>query len=369
MTIGTSLLIVTGTRADFGLWLPVMRSARDAGLAVRLLVTAMHLDPRFGNTLDEVRLSGFEVAASVPCTAVGDSLADMSRALARALDGMTPAIESAAPDRLLVLGDRGEQLAAALAALHLGVSVVHLHGGERTRGAIDDVLRDLISRIANLHLTATSEAAETLERMGIARDRIEVTGAPGLDAIAARDDAGDPELRHRYGIADGPYLVLAYHPETTGRVTPSTDAAEVLAAIRDVGLPTLVVLPNADAGGRGIAAGIREAGDMFVGVHASLPRDAYLGLLTGAAALVGNSSSGIIEAPFLRVPAVNVGRRQDGRTRGDNVIDVPADSPAISAAIRQAVNPTFRAALTGRSPYGDGHAAPRIIARIIAEAG
>ena len=369
MTRLPSLLVVTGTRADFGLWLPVLHAARNAALPVRLLVMAMHLEERFGRTVDEVERSGFEIAASVPCTAEGDSLADMSISLGRALSGVTPAIRDEGPDYVLVLGDRGEQLAAALAALHLNVSVVHLHGGERTRGAIDDVVRDLISRIATLHMVATSEAAESLAEMGIARQRIEVTGAPGLDAIATRDTRSDHAILSRYGVARGPYLLLVHHPETSGRVTPARDVAQSIAAIREVGMPAIAVLPNADAGGRAIASAINSDPAHFIGVYASIPHDDFLRLLAGAAALVGNSSSGIIEAPMLGVPAVNIGRRQEGRTRGDNVIDVPADTAEVAAALHRVIDPTFRRALSGRSPYGDGKAAPRIIDRILREVG
>lgn len=367
MTRPPSLLVVTGTRADFGLWLPVLRAAQDTGLPVRLLVMAMHLDQRYGRTIDEVERSGVEIAGRVPCTAEGDSRGEMSISLARALEGATPIIDAERPDDLLVLGDRGEQLAAALAAMHLGTPVVHLHGGERTRGAVDDVVRDLISRVAGLHMVATRDAVEALVAMGVDEETIELTGAPGLDAIAARDAGHDEALRARYGVASGPYILLVHHPETAGEVAPERDAVAVTGAIRAVGLPTIAVLPNADAGGRVIARRIASEGRQFVGVHASVPHDDFVGLLAGAAALVGNSSSGIIEAPMLAVPAVNVGHRQEGRTRGDNVIDVPADSESVAAAVRRAVDPAFRAGLSGQSPYGDGHAAPRIIARIVKE--
>jgi UDP-hydrolysing UDP-N-acetyl-D-glucosamine 2-epimerase len=362
-----SLLVVTGTRADFGLWLPVIAAADHAGLPVRLLVMGMHLDPRYGDTIAEVEQSGVPVAGRVRCTAAGDSLGEMSTALARALEGATPIIEAEKPDHLLVLGDRGEQLAAALAAMYLGTSVVHLHGGERTRGAVDDTVRDLISRVARLHMVATPDARDTLLAMGIEPGTVEITGAPGLDAIAARDPSGDQEVRDTYGVSGGRYLLLVHHPETVGDVTPERDVAAVTDAIRDVGMPTVAILPNSDAGGRTIARHIESIRHQFAAVRASVPHDEFLGLLTGAAALVGNSSSGIIEAPLLGVPVVNVGHRQDGRTRGDNVIDAPADSEAIAAAIRRAIEPAFQRALSGRSPYGDGRAASRIIARILQE--
>lgn len=367
MTSAPSLLFVTGTRADFGLWLPVLATAREQGARVRLLVMAMHLDPRYGHTVDEIEASGHEVAGRVACTAEGDSRAEMAGSLARALEGATPVLASVAPDRLVVLGDRGEQLAAALAAMHLGVRVAHLHGGERTLGAVDDTIRDLISRIADLHLVATAGARDRLLALGVDPGTVAVTGAPGLDAIVARDHSGDAEVRARYGVGAGDYLLVLQHPETVGEADPEEQMAATLDAVLDSGLPAVAVLSNADAGGRAMTATLAARAERLVGVHASIPRDAFLALLAGAAAIVGNSSSGLIEAPLLRTPAVNVGRRQEGRERGDNVIDVPAHRDAIAAAIRRAIRPDFRAGLSGASPYGDGRAAPRIVARLLGE--
>lgn len=359
----TTLLVVTGTRADFGLWRPVLDEARRAGMRVRLLVTGMHLDPRFGATVNEVRASGHPIAAEVPCTAEGDTRAQMAVSLGVALQGMTPVIEREKPDWLLALGDRGEQLAAALAALHLGMRVAHLHGGERTLGAIDDVLRDLISRLAALHFVATDDARRRLIGIGIDPASVEVTGAPGLDAIRTRDRSQDAEILARYGVAHAPYAVVVQHPETIGDADAAAQLAATVAAVAEVGVRAVAVFPNADAGGRAMAALLERHADTLA-LHRSIPHDDFLALMAGASAMIGNSSSGIIEAPLLGLPAVNVGARQEGRTRGDNVIDVPADTPAIAAALRRALDPSFRAGLSRRSPYGDGQAAGRIVAAI-----
>jgi UDP-hydrolysing UDP-N-acetyl-D-glucosamine 2-epimerase len=322
----------------------------------------MHLDPRFGDTVREVRASRARIVGEVPCTPEGDSLAAMASALGDAVRGMTPVLAAERPDWLLLLGDRGEQAAAALVALHLGLPVAHLHGGEVTAGAVDDTLRDLVSRVAHLHLVATADAGQRLRAMGEEPWRIHEVGAPGLDALR-EEAAGDlAELRLRHGLGAGPYLVLVQHPETVGGRDAAADLAASLEACRRTGLPVLAVFPNADAGGRAmitVLEAAREAGT--VRLVESLPRTEFATLLAGAAALVGNSSSGLIEAPLLRVPAVNVGDRQAGRTRGDNVRDVPADANAIEAALRTVTAPAFRATLSGRSPYGDGRTAPRIL--------
>lgn len=362
MTLPLRLLLVTGTRAEFGLWLPVLREAEQReGVEASLLVTAMHLDPRFGHTVDEVRRSGHRIAAEVPCSAEGDSRPEMAASLGRALEALAPVVAAQDPGWLLVLGDRGEQLAAALGALHTGTPVAHLHGGEVTRGAVDDTLRDLVSRIAHLHLVANHAAAERLQRLGEAPWRIHEVGAPGLDLLHQEAAADLRTLRDRYGLGgDGPYLLVVHHPQTVGRDRGVADLDAILDAVGSTGLPALAVFPNADAGGRAMIERLTASGERLRSVP-SLPRGDYATLLGGAAALVGNSSSGIIEAPLLGVPAINVGERQEGRTRGDNVLDVPVDPHAIAAAIARALEPAFRNGLSRRSPYGDGHAATRIL--------
>lgn len=364
----TKMLLVTGTRADFGLWLPILHEAvrRRSDVDARLLVTAMHLDPRFGETVREVRDSGFTIAAEVPCTPAGDSRAEMAVAVGNALSGMATVVADEAPDWLLVLGDRGEQFAAALAGLHTGAAVAHLHGGELTRGAVDDAVRDLVTRLAHLHMVATDQAGRRIAALGEAPWRIHRVGAPGLDRL--REEAGGdlPALRRQHRLpADGPYLLVLQHPETVGEERAVADLDATVKAVELVGMPALVIYPNADAGGRAMIDRLRST-DPAPRLVTSLPRADYATLLGGAAALVGNSSSGIIEAPLLGVPAVNVGRRQEGRTRGDNVLDVPADAAAIAGAIRRASSPEFRAGLSRTSPYGDGHAAPRIVDLLLA---
>lgn len=360
------LLAVTGTRADFGLWRPVLDEARRHGQRPALLVTAMHLDARFGATASEVRAAGYPIVAEIPCTPAGDGRAEMAASIGVALEAMAATLERERPDWLLLLGDRGEQLAAALAALHLGTAVAHLHGGEVTRGSVDDTVRDLLTRIAHLHLVATEEAASRLGRLGEDRWRVHRVGAPGLDLLRSEARGNLAELRQRFGLgAEGAYLLVLQHPETVGEERGTVDLEATLEAVVASGLPALAVLPNADAGGRAMAARLQETRG-GLRVVASLPRADYATLLSGAAALVGNSSSAIIEAPLLGVPAINVGQRQAGRTRGDNVIDVPAEAGAIGRALRRALDAGFRSGLSRTSPYGDGEAAPRIV-RLLAE--
>jgi GDP/UDP-N,N'-diacetylbacillosamine 2-epimerase (hydrolysing) len=358
------LLAVTGTRADLGLWLPVLREAesRSDRVDVSVLVTAMHLDARFGETVREVRAAGVRIAAEVPCTPAGDSHEEMAQALGVAIVGIAPVLASERPDWLLLLGDRGEQAAAALAALHLGRAIAHLHGGEITRGAVDDTLRDIVTRTAHLHLAATQGAARRLQAMGEERWRIRVVGAPGLDQLSTAADGDLGALRNEHGLGPGDYLLLVQHPETVGDRDGVRDLAATLSALAAVDMQVLAVLPNADAGGRAMAASLQDAAESGqIRVVSSLARGDYATLLRGASALVGNSSSGIIEAPMLGVPAVNIGARQEGRERGDNVIDVPPEREAIEDALERVLDPAFRRSLSHASPYGDGRTATLVL--------
>ena len=361
------LLFVTGSRADFGLWLPVLAAARaHPELDPRLLVTAMHLDPRFGRTADEVQAAGYEIAAEVPCTPDADDAAAMATAIGEAIKGMAPVLARDRPDWLLLLGDRGEQLAAAIVALHFPVAIAHLAGGDVTRGAVDDAVRDMITRAAHIHFATSTHAADRLRGVGEEDWRIRTVGSPGLDDLRSLAAADPADVRRRHGLPGaGPYLLILQHPETRSGRDPAQDMGETLAATAAVGLPRLAILPNADAGGRAMIARLeREPGLPLV---ASAPRADFAVLLAGAAAMVGNSSSGLTEAPLLRVPVVNVGDRQAGRLRGDNVAEAEPGRAAIEVALRRVLDPGFRRRLSGRSPHGDGEATKRIVAALAEE--
>lgn len=351
-------LAVTGTRADWGLWVPVLAEMRRrGGVEIEVLVTGMHLDDRFGATVWEVRSSGYPIAAEVPGVAQGDSRIDMVVALGTTIAAMAPVIGQRAPDWVLVLGDRGEQLAAALIALHQGLAVAHVHGGERTLGAVDDAMRDMVSRVAHLHFVADESAAARLGRLGEAPWRIHVSGAPGLDDLVQLRDRRGPAG----GAPDRPYAVVIHHPETVGDSEPVAAVELIFEIVRERGLDAVAILPNSDAGGGAVRNAILARASELSAVVPSLPRAEYVRLLSHAAVLIGNSSSGLIEAPLLKLPTVNVGDRQRGRLRGDNVIDANVDRDSISAALDRALSAEFRAGLSGVSPYGSGDASRRIV--------
>lgn len=351
---------VSGTRADFGLLSSTLqRMASDARLELSICVTGMHLLHRFGETVREIEAAGLPIGARIPVDLAGGDGAAMARAIGLALIGMTDHFAVARPDLVLVLGDRGEMLAGALAALHLNIPVVHLHGGERS-GTVDEPVRHAISKLAHYHLTATPGAQARLVRMGERAERVFVTGAPGLDGLAETPVQTRQALCVEWGLDPAkPVALVVFHPVLQEAGDAGQQMEEVLAAVRDRGLQALCLMPNSDAGNVRIRA-VLEArrGDPGVSLVTHLPRPAFVAWMAAADVMVGNSSSGIIEAASLGLPVVNVGERQAGRERSGNVVDCPPLTAAVAASIDQAL------ALRGRrfeNVYGDGKAGERIV--------
>ncbi len=349
---------LTGTRADFGLMrstLEKIRQSTDLGLGI--LVTGMHLDAHYGNTVREVEDSGLPLVARIPVSFAGHDGAAMAKAIATTLNGVVDAWRTERPDALLLLGDRGEMLAGALAALHLNVPIVHLHGGELS-GTVDEPIRHAISQLAHYHFVATEKSRERLVRMGERPETVFVTGAPGLDGI-------DPGPTSRVDLAkeagfdpQRPIALVVFHPVVQDALAAGAQAQTLLAALEDVpSLQALLLMPNADAGSEAIRAVFARAGARFQGrVH--LGREVFHRWMAIADVLVGNSSSGIIEAASFGLPVVNVGDRQKDRERNVNVRDVPVEKDAIATAVC--------AALSGPRPpaqnlYGDGRTGERVV--------
>lgn len=353
-----TVAVVTGTRAEFGLLAPVMRAIRaHPRLKLKVLAAGMHFVKDRGLTVRGIRRAGFHIDAGVRAPRPREDPAWMGEALGEMTKGFALALARLRPDWLLVLGDRSEPLAAALAATELGgIAIAHLHGGEVTGHRLDDQGRRLLTAMAHLHLPATPGSVRCLRRMDEAPWRLRRVGAPGLDAIRA---LGLPPWR-------GPrsYLLLVQHAVPHQATQAARQIRETLKALDRVGLPVIAILPNTDAGGAAVVRALKRHPHLIL--VSNLPHAEYLGLLRGAAALVGNSSSGIIEAPAFKTPVVNLGVRQTGRERTANVLDAPHRASAIARAIRRAVSPAFRRRLARvRSPYGDGRTAPRV-ARLLA---
>lgn len=383
------ICVVTGTRAEYGLLRPIMRVISGApGLDLKVVAAGMHLVRRFGRTVDEIIADGFTIDARVPMTPREDGPAAMAASVGRGIRGFARAFADLRPDVVLVLGDRVEAFAAATAAAISNIFVAHVHGGDRAEAGHDDSMRHAITKMAHLHFAATRQSARRLARLGERQDRIWIAGAPGLDEIRTARLPTRQTLCRRYGLdARVPFLLVVQHPVSTQPDRAADEMAATLGAVRSVGLPALIIYPNADAGGRRMIEVIKRfaAGEKGVGsrlpvgasgashkrlptpflrmmMMPSVPHLDYLGLLKHAAVLVGNSSSGIIEAPTFKTPVVNVGRRQAGRERAANVIDVAPDEREVAAGIRRALTDgAFRRRLARcRNPYGTGYAAQRI---------
>lgn len=359
---------MTGTRADYGHLYWVMRGIdEDPALDLQLVVTGAHLSPTWGNTVERIEQDGFAIARRVPFSLDDDSPLAVAESMAQVTSGLARAFAELSPDIVMVLGDRYEVLAAAQAALILGIPLAHLHGGETTEGAFDEAIRHAVTKMAHLHFVAAEDYANRVRQLGEADDRVFNVGAPGLDHLRRTTLSTRAELASRLDLSlESPLLVVTYHPETLGADGGEAGLIAMLEALDDVEGATIVFTGvNADPG----HGGLHDRITRFVDAQpdrrrmvASLGQAGYLGLLTIADAVVGNSSSGLIEAPALRVPTVNIGDRQKGRLRALSVVDSTADADDIRAAIRRVLDPGFIEGLPEVvSLYGIGDASGRII--------
>ena len=338
---------LSGTRADFGLMQQSLQALHaDSNIMLEVLATGQHLDPTYGNTIKDIAASGLTVVAMGSLKMVGKTGAEMAQAVATQIQQITAHLTESRPDLLVLLGDRGEMVAAGLAAVFLGVPVAHFHGGDRS-GTVDDQLRQVITSLSHYHFPATPGAKSRLLRMGEIETHIHMLGAPGLDEIRGFNPEGD--LHTRLGIdPNKPLATVLFHPVVQDAELASLQAQTLLEALSegfDEG--TVVVLaPNSDAGSAQIAAYYQQARERLMGQGASklkfvwlthLPRQSYLSLIAHSDLLVGNSSAGVIEAASLKTPVVNVGDRQNGRERNDSIFDCDITGPEIAKAIARAL--------------------------------
>lgn len=363
------ILVLTTSRADFGIYRSVLDAmqARDE-LAPELLVTGMHLSEAFGMTVTEIRASGRRIAAEVACLEEGDAPADIARSMGAATRAVAGVLEAEHPDLLMVLGDRYEMMAGALAAVPFGISVAHLHGGEETEGAMDNVLRHALTKISHLHFCATELSARRIRQMGEAPDRVIVSGAPALDSIASVPRLSRSELAERFGLpGTGEFALITYHPVTLDLEATDREIEALFDALDRSGLPVVFTAANADTAGRRLNARIEafvadRPQAMLIG---HMGAQGYYSAMEEATLMIGNSSSGILEAASLGLAVINIGERQKGRERSGNVIDVEGDATAIETAIATARSDAFQAKVARRdNVYGDGKAGERIAGAI-----
>ena len=361
------ICVFTATRAEYGLLSGVLRKVtRRRTLDLRLIVSGTHLSPEYGNTRDHVDADGFAAAATVEMVLSGDSPVAAAKSLGLAVMGVAEALDRLRPDLLVVLGDRYEALAAAQAAVMLSVPIAHIGGGESSEGAMDESFRHAITKLAHLHFVAAAAFADRVVQLGEDPTHVHVTGALGVDNALHLPLLSRVELEAEIGMTLARPTVLAtFHPVTLAAGGLSGLDAVLTALDRFPRATVAFTEPNADPRGREIRHRVRAYADARgprVKVFTALGPLRYLSLLSQCDVVVGNSSSGIIEAPALGVPTVNVGDRQRGRLRPESVLDAGEEAADVEAAIARALDPGFRDRVRAAPPlYGDGHAAERIV--------
>jgi UDP-hydrolysing UDP-N-acetyl-D-glucosamine 2-epimerase len=356
--------VVTTSRADYGHLYWPLRMLVDCGdLELQLIVLGAHLSPEFGNTVREIQKDGFRIAARVECLLSSDSDVGMAKTIGTAVLGLAEHLSVLRPDILLLIADRYETLAPASVALALRIPIAHIEGGEISEGAIDDAVRNALTKMAHIHFTSTFEARERIIAMGEEEWRVHRAGAPSLDQLRRSSLLDRPGLEKKLACdLKMPSVLISYHPVTLAEDTlHETD--EVFSALAKLPDQLLFCYPNADAGSRALIERTRSflagrgSGHLFVNLDAVT----YWSLLRCVDVFVGNSSSGIMETASFALPTVNIGIRQQGRERARNVLDAAAEGAAILAAVQRARALEFRASLRGISnPYGDGYASEKI---------
>ena len=360
--------VVTGSRAEYGLLRPLIQLLRDDNrLELLLVATGMHLAPQFGATIDEIIADGFQVDGCVDCNLEDDSRPGILRSIARGIEGFSSILPELRPDLVVVLRDRFEIFAAAQSTLILGIPLAHLCGGEVTEGAFDDPIRHSITKMSCLHFVAAEEYRLRVIQLGESPETVHTVGSIVLDTLRQTRLLDREQLEKSIGYhLRERNLLVTYHPQTISGTSVEESFRSLLQALKsfpDLGI--IFTKSNADSGGRRINQLIDEFVEHLCGravAHTSLGHLRYLSCIQHCTAVVGNSSSGLIEVPALHRPTVNIGERQKGRLRALSVIDCGESSSEISSAIQKALSPEFRPlAAAPQSPYGgDGQASSRI---------
>lgn len=358
--------VVTVARSDYGHLVPVLQEIQAApDLELGVYVAGSHLATRFGRTVTAVETDGWPIAERIEMLLDSDTPGAIAASTGIGVAGFARAFARRRPDLLVVLGDRFEMLSAAVAALPFALPVAHLHGGELTEGAIDEQIRHAITKLSHLHFAAAEPYARRLVQMGEEPWRVHCCGAPGLDRLLRLARLSREALAERVGLPlRRPTLLVTFHPVTLEYADTAMHADELAAALSKVDGDVIATYPGADTAGQTIIERLEALTASRPGTRLvkSLGDEVYASLLREVDVMVGNSSSGIIEAPSFGLPVVNIGSRQRGRLRAANVIDVGYGRDEILDGIRRVIEPGFRHGLRGlANPYGDGKAAPRIV--------
>lgn len=361
------VLAVSGIRSEYDIMSSVYRAiSNHPELELQLVVTGAHLSEAYGHTIDDVRADGFVIADEIESLLNGDRASFRVKGLGIQLQGLTQTVDRLKPDVLLVLGDREEAMTTALVGAYMNIPVAHVAGGDRVVGNVDDQVRHAVTKLAHLHFVTNSESAERILKMGEQPFRIHDVGNPGLDRLLEIQQLDCAELSNRLGFAiedDAPFIMVIQHAISTEIEFAYQQMKITLEAVQELGIKAVLSYPNSDAGSQQIIRAIREfEGLDCLHIAKNIPRLEFVNLMRRASCLIGNSSAGILEAPLLKLPVINIGNRQLGRLHAENVEFVPHDKKQLLEALRRAVfDQKYRKSIVACSnPYGDGKSSARI---------
>src|SRR6185437_7249693 len=356
--------VTTGTRAEYGIMKPILDEiVKSKKLELCLIVAGMHLSNKYGNTVDEIKKDGFEIFSKVKMLPSEDSLYGMSKSLGKGIIEFSNIFRKLKPDINLVLGDRDEMLASAVAAYHMNIPNAHVHGGDRSQGGIDEYNRHAITKMSNIHFAATKKSQRRIIKMGKNPKFVFLTGSPSIDQIRKNHITSKTILEKKYHVKfNGTEILLLQHPVTTQTESSKNQILNTLRAIKKLKKTTIALAPNSDAGNKIISSLLRCYSKKydFIHMYKSIPRRDFLGMLNLCGVLVGNSSSGMIEASYFNIPVVNIGIRQEGRERGRNVLDSSNSTNDIHNTILLALKRRDRKH-TNEFLYGKGFASNTIV--------
>jgi UDP-hydrolysing UDP-N-acetyl-D-glucosamine 2-epimerase len=358
--------IVTGTRADYGIYFPVLKAIEASpDLTLRIMACGAHLSEKYGYTADVIVNDGFKISEKLETLEEVDNPCGIALSIGRGVKEFAKSFSKNTPDLLLVLGDRYEMFAAAIAAMPFILPIAHIHGGEATEGLIDEAIRHSITKMSHFHFVSTQAYANRVIQMGENPETVYVTGAPSLDNIKNIKLMTKSELELDLDLVffERP-IIVTYHPVTLEFTETAWQIEQLLIALTKINRPIIITYPNADTSGSLIIETVDKFAESNQNIRAfsNLGTRRYFSLMAIADAMAGNSSSGILEAASFRLPVVNIGNRQKGRVRNENVIDVGYSEKEISNGLAKALSSDFKAKMGSiKNLYGDGQAAERIV--------
>jgi GDP/UDP-N,N'-diacetylbacillosamine 2-epimerase (hydrolysing) len=358
---------VTGIRSEYDIMSSVFKKIQEhPQLDLKVIVTGAHLSDSYGHTIDEIKRDGFAVEDEIESLINGDTNSSRVKGLALQLSGMTQSIARIQPDFLLVLGDREEAMATALVGAYMNIPIAHISGGDRVVGNVDDQVRHAVTKLAHLHFTTNSESYQRIINLGEQSFRVFNSGNPGLDRLISTPELSCRELSEKlsFEIADGePLILLIQHIISTETDSAYEQMKTTLEAVAQLKIKTIISYPNSDAGSQQIIKALQEYKHLpFIFIKNNIPRFEFVNIMRKAGCMLGNSSAGILEAPLLKLPAINVGNRQKKRLHAGNVQFVPHRVEPIKSAVTKALfDQHYRSTVSQCSnPYGDGNSAQKI---------